>query len=126
MAGFNDPIEPMTASSARTRGRTLVCCNATLCFRDGPHRPLALQETSVRTFAYFHTRPAAPAPSLFLAKSNGCNLSESCHRAVSRVLHFNGSVGAVGERALWDRLFRSWPPFEFHKRVRRFAAGGPF
>ena len=92
----------------------------------GHNRPLALQETSVRTFAYFHTRPAAPAPSLFLAKSNGCNLSESCHRAVSRVLYFNGSVGAVGERALWDRLFRSWPPFEFHKRVRRFAAGGPF
>ena len=75
-----------------------------------------------RTFAYFHTRPAAPAPSLFLAKSNGCNLSESCHRAVSRVLHFNGSVGAVGERALWDRLLGH----RSNKRVRRFAAGGPF
>jgi hypothetical protein len=100
--------------------------HADFCNKIGHNRPLALQETSVRTFAYFHTRPAAPAPSLFLAKSNGCNLSESCHRAVSRVLYFNGSVGAVGERALWDRLFRSWPPFEFHKRVRRFAAGGPF
>jgi len=100
---------------------------AKLCGRrDGPIAASRAAETSVRTFAYFHTRPAAPAPSRFLAKNNGCNLSESCHRAVSRVLYFNGSVGAVGERALWDRLFRSWPPFEFHKRVRRFAAGGPF
>jgi hypothetical protein len=36
MAGFKDLIEPMTASSAWTRGRTSVCCNATLRFRVGP------------------------------------------------------------------------------------------
>ena len=93
----------------------------------GHNRPLALQETSVRTFAYFHTRPAAPAPSRFLAKNNGCNLSESCHRAVSRVLCFNGSVGAVGALALEGPTFSVLVTVQiFTNDAAAFVAAGGF
>jgi hypothetical protein len=83
---------------------------------------------SVRTFAYFDARPAALPPAASWQRATGVFYPRAATGLCRGSFIFNGSVGAVGERALWGPAFSVLVTVQksTNECAAFVAAGGPF